>query len=241
MNDRSNICPQDHGKVHSFNTPSETGTLRRQWILFILYIKHDNCMQVHILSTKEKFGKTVGFIHTYMIKNIVYLLYKFFFTFQILVLSGLPNSRPVLVDFAYLLTKNLSLLVCGHVLRQSSQKYRNYLQDRANSWFKRHRVKGFYSLVDDEDFDAGCRALMQVRICFIIIRFILTKLEKRTTYIYRINNNAKFCKFFENTFGIAWILHCCSRASATWLVVRGTSLRLRRSYLTLGGVWISSF
>ncbi|CAD7082120.1 unnamed protein product [Hermetia illucens] len=80
---------------------------------------------------------------------------------QILVLSGLPNSRPVLVDFAYLLTKNLSLLVCGHVLRQSSQKYRNYLQDRANSWFKRHRVKGFYSLVDDEDFDAGCRALMQ--------------------------------------------------------------------------------
>ncbi|XP_030372574.1 bumetanide-sensitive sodium-(potassium)-chloride cotransporter isoform X2 [Scaptodrosophila lebanonensis] len=83
---------------------------------------------------------------------------------QILVLSGLPNTRPVLVDFAYMLTKNLSLLVCGHVLRGSSsttQKYRNYLHDRASSWFRKHRVKGFYALVDGEDFEAGTRALMQ--------------------------------------------------------------------------------
>ncbi|XP_055845957.1 bumetanide-sensitive sodium-(potassium)-chloride cotransporter isoform X2 [Episyrphus balteatus] len=81
---------------------------------------------------------------------------------QILVLSGLPNTRPVLVDFAYMLTKNLSLLVCGHVLRgSSSQRYRNYLQERASSWFRKHRVKGFYSLVDGEDFEAGSKALMQ--------------------------------------------------------------------------------
>ncbi|XP_030081506.1 bumetanide-sensitive sodium-(potassium)-chloride cotransporter isoform X2 [Drosophila hydei] len=81
---------------------------------------------------------------------------------QILVLSGLPNTRPVLVDFAYMLTKNLSLLVCGHVLRGSgSQKYRNYLKDRASNWFQKHRVKGFYALVDGEDFEAGTRALMQ--------------------------------------------------------------------------------
>ncbi|XP_075164790.1 sodium chloride cotransporter 69 isoform X2 [Haematobia irritans] len=85
---------------------------------------------------------------------------------QILVLSGLPNTRPVLVDFAYMLTKNLSLMVCGHVLRgtgtgSNSQRYRNYLQERATSWFRRHRVKGFYSLVDGEDFESGSRALMQ--------------------------------------------------------------------------------
>ncbi|XP_011179671.1 bumetanide-sensitive sodium-(potassium)-chloride cotransporter isoform X2 [Zeugodacus cucurbitae] len=81
---------------------------------------------------------------------------------QILVLSGLPNTRPVLVDFAYMLTKNLSLLVCGHVLRgTSSQRYRNYLQERATSWFRKHCVKGFYSLVDGEDLEAGSRALMQ--------------------------------------------------------------------------------
>ncbi|KAM8708845.1 hypothetical protein ACLKA7_015762 [Drosophila subpalustris] len=81
---------------------------------------------------------------------------------QILVLSGLPNARPVLVDFAYMLTKNLSLLVCGHVLKGSgSQKYRNYLKDRAFNWFRKHHVKGFYALVDGEDFEAGTRALMQ--------------------------------------------------------------------------------
>nr|XP_017034240.1 solute carrier family 12 member 1 isoform X1 [Drosophila kikkawai]XP_017034241.1 solute carrier family 12 member 1 isoform X1 [Drosophila kikkawai] len=81
---------------------------------------------------------------------------------QILVLSGLPNTRPVLVDLAYMLTKNLSLLVCGHVLRgSSSQKYRTYLQERAANWFRKHRVKGFYALVDGEDFESGTRALMQ--------------------------------------------------------------------------------
>uniref|UniRef100_W8B4Z9 Bumetanide-sensitive sodium-(Potassium)-chloride cotransporter n=2 Tax=Ceratitis capitata TaxID=7213 RepID=W8B4Z9_CERCA len=81
---------------------------------------------------------------------------------QILVLSGLPNTRPVLVDFAYMLTKNLSLLVCGHVIRgTSSQRYRNYLQDRATTWFRKHNIKGFYSLVDGEDFESGTRALMQ--------------------------------------------------------------------------------
>ncbi|XP_034482293.1 bumetanide-sensitive sodium-(potassium)-chloride cotransporter [Drosophila innubila] len=81
---------------------------------------------------------------------------------QILVLSGLPNTRPVLVDFAYMLTKNLSLLVCGHVLKGSgSQKYRNYLKERASNWFRKHTVKGFYALVDGEDFEGGTRALMQ--------------------------------------------------------------------------------
>lgn len=34
---------------------------------------------------------------------------------QILVLTGMPSSRPPLIDFSYLLTKNLSLLICGHI------------------------------------------------------------------------------------------------------------------------------
>lgn len=36
---------------------------------------------------------------------------------QILVLSGMPNSRPPLVDFAWLISKNLSLMICGHILQ----------------------------------------------------------------------------------------------------------------------------
>lgn len=81
---------------------------------------------------------------------------------QILVLSGLPNTRPILVHFANLLTKNLSLLICGDIIRgTASQRHRVYLQRQAREWFKKHKVKGFYSSVDGENFESGSRALMQ--------------------------------------------------------------------------------
>lgn len=81
---------------------------------------------------------------------------------QILVLAGSPSCRPILVNFGYLLTKKLSMLVVGHVMKQQiSQKYRNFLLKKSNEWCKRHKVKAFYSLVDDNDFENGCRALMQ--------------------------------------------------------------------------------
>lgn len=35
---------------------------------------------------------------------------------QCLVLTGPPNFRPALVDFVGTFTRNLSLMVCGHVL-----------------------------------------------------------------------------------------------------------------------------
>lgn len=77
-------------------------------------------------------------------------------------LTGQPFSRPILVDFAYLLTKNLSLLVCGHALKgQTNQRQRNFLQHKASEWFMKHKIKGFYSLVDGKDFESSARALMQ--------------------------------------------------------------------------------
>lgn len=36
---------------------------------------------------------------------------------QILALTGLPHTRPALVDFAYLICRRNSLLVCGSVIR----------------------------------------------------------------------------------------------------------------------------
>lgn len=60
------------------------------------------------------------------------------------------------------MTKKLSMLVVGHVMKQQiSQKYRNFLMRKSNEWCKRHKVKAFYSLVDDNDFESGSRALMQ--------------------------------------------------------------------------------
>lgn len=81
---------------------------------------------------------------------------------QILVLSGLPSVRSILVDFAYLITKNVSLLVCGHVIQSvSNQKHRLYMQQKTKEWFDDHKMKAFYAYVDDDDFESGCKALMQ--------------------------------------------------------------------------------
>jgi len=35
---------------------------------------------------------------------------------QILVLTGFPQHRPSLVDFTSSITKNISLMICGHVI-----------------------------------------------------------------------------------------------------------------------------
>lgn len=81
---------------------------------------------------------------------------------QLLLLTGAPNTRPILVDLANLLTKNLSLLICGHVIKgQSTQRQRLSYQRQALEWFEERKVKGFYSIVDDDDFESGARALMQ--------------------------------------------------------------------------------
>lgn len=36
---------------------------------------------------------------------------------QLLVLTGMTSARPSLIDFAHLITKNLSLLVCGNIIK----------------------------------------------------------------------------------------------------------------------------
>ncbi|KAL0270733.1 UNVERIFIED_CONTAM: hypothetical protein PYX00_008039 [Menopon gallinae] len=81
---------------------------------------------------------------------------------QILVLSAMPSNRPQLIDFAYLLTKNLSLLICGHVIKESlPQRVKNTLSNRSNSFLRAHKIKAFYTHVDDLNFEAGAKALLQ--------------------------------------------------------------------------------
>uniref|UniRef100_A0A6P7F146 Bumetanide-sensitive sodium-(Potassium)-chloride cotransporter n=1 Tax=Diabrotica virgifera virgifera TaxID=50390 RepID=A0A6P7F146_DIAVI len=81
---------------------------------------------------------------------------------QILVLSGMPSARPALVDFAHLLTKNLSMLVCGHINTSSlPQRVRNVLNYKANSWLRAHKLKAFYMQIDGLSFEDGCRALLK--------------------------------------------------------------------------------
>ncbi|CAH0758269.1 unnamed protein product [Diatraea saccharalis] len=81
---------------------------------------------------------------------------------QILVLTGFPAERPILTDFGYLLTKGLSLMLCGHILQgQTSHRGREELTSRAYSWFTRRKIKAFYCLVDHATFKDGASALMQ--------------------------------------------------------------------------------
>ncbi|KAI8434431.1 hypothetical protein MSG28_012465 [Choristoneura fumiferana] len=81
---------------------------------------------------------------------------------QILVLTGFPGERPILTDFTYLLTKGLSLMLCGHIVpNQVSHRAREALYERAYHWFGKRKIKAFYSLVDDVNFKDGASALIQ--------------------------------------------------------------------------------
>ncbi|XP_063368078.1 bumetanide-sensitive sodium-(potassium)-chloride cotransporter-like [Cydia amplana] len=81
---------------------------------------------------------------------------------QILVLTGFPGERPILTDFTYLLTKGLSLMLCGHIVpNQVSHRAREALSNRAYHWFSKRKIKAFYSLVDDVSFKDGASALIQ--------------------------------------------------------------------------------
>ncbi|CAG0908880.1 unnamed protein product, partial [Darwinula stevensoni] len=82
---------------------------------------------------------------------------------QVLVLAGHPGTRPALMDFAHLMTKSSALLVAGHVVRDPLRfNHRMLFMQRGYDWMRRHRIKGFYDLVENERFDLGARALMHL-------------------------------------------------------------------------------
>lgn len=81
---------------------------------------------------------------------------------QILVLTGFPGERPLLTDFTYLLTKGLSLMLCGHIMQSPvNHRTREALTNRSYHWFLKRKIKAFYTLVDDVSFKDGASALIQ--------------------------------------------------------------------------------
>uniref|UniRef100_A0A3B3Y9V5 Solute carrier family 12 member 2 n=1 Tax=Poecilia mexicana TaxID=48701 RepID=A0A3B3Y9V5_9TELE len=67
---------------------------------------------------------------------------------QCLVLAGYPNSRPALLQLVHSFTKNVSLMVCGHV-RTVRTALSDLSQDyvRCRRWLIKKRIKAFYSPV----------------------------------------------------------------------------------------------
>ena len=80
---------------------------------------------------------------------------------QVLVLSG-PNTRPPLVDFANMITKNHSLLLIGDVVpNKISYRARKAMIKEANELLEARKIKGFYNVVDNIGFEEGVRSLIQ--------------------------------------------------------------------------------
>ncbi|QQP39998.1 Uncharacterized protein FKW44_013884 [Caligus rogercresseyi] len=82
---------------------------------------------------------------------------------KVLVFTGLPAHRPPLVDFANLITKKLSLLMCAHVVVGDAPfKSMELLQNTVQAWLKDHNVKSFYSLTSNRSFAEGAMACMNL-------------------------------------------------------------------------------
>ncbi|KAH0951482.1 hypothetical protein HN011_002827 [Eciton burchellii] len=81
---------------------------------------------------------------------------------QLLVLTGVPNVRSSLVDFAHHITKHQSLFICGHIIETPiSYKTRNSMMQNCTSWLRANKLKAFYSLVDSASFQDGATSLLQ--------------------------------------------------------------------------------
>merc|ERR1712012_653398 len=79
---------------------------------------------------------------------------------KILVFTGIPAHRQPLVDFANLLTKKLSLLICAHVEKNSQFQYLELLKTNVQSWLKDHNVKAFFSVVPNKSYEDGAISIM---------------------------------------------------------------------------------
>nr|DBA23309.1 TPA: hypothetical protein GDO54_014236 [Pyxicephalus adspersus] len=83
---------------------------------------------------------------------------------QCLVLSGAPSSRPALLHLVHAFTKNVGLMICGHVhMGPRRQALKEMLTDQARyqRWLIKHKTKAFYSPVHAEDLRDGAQYLMQ--------------------------------------------------------------------------------
>uniref|UniRef100_A0A915KTG1 Solute carrier family 12 member 2 n=1 Tax=Romanomermis culicivorax TaxID=13658 RepID=A0A915KTG1_ROMCU len=84
---------------------------------------------------------------------------------QILVLTGNPVARQSLVDFVSSITKETSLMICGHVIiQQPSQKVLSQVEKFTRQiyhWLDKRRVKAFYCAVVAPSVREGAQYLLQ--------------------------------------------------------------------------------
>ncbi|KAJ8287269.1 hypothetical protein GJAV_G00049610 [Gymnothorax javanicus] len=83
---------------------------------------------------------------------------------QCLVLTGYPNSRPALLNLVHAFTKNVGLMMCGHVrMNPRRPNFKDLANDqvRYQRWLLRTETKAFYTPVFADDLRQGAQYLMQ--------------------------------------------------------------------------------
>nr|XP_046231085.1 solute carrier family 12 member 2 isoform X1 [Scatophagus argus] len=83
---------------------------------------------------------------------------------QCLVMTGYPNSRPALLDLVHSFTKNVGLMICGHVrtgYRRPNLKDLATDQARYQRWLLKKECKAFYTPVFADDMRQGTQYLLQ--------------------------------------------------------------------------------
>nr|AGX01628.1 Na+:K+:2Cl- cotransporter 1b [Monopterus albus] len=83
---------------------------------------------------------------------------------QCLVLAGYPNSRPALLQLVHSFTKNIGLVVCGHVRivsRRPNVKELSQEHARCQRWLNEKRIKAFYTPVFSDNLRHGVQFLLQ--------------------------------------------------------------------------------
>ena len=81
---------------------------------------------------------------------------------KVLVLTGNPAHRPSLVDFANIITKKMSLLVCGHVLQEEGPVNLSNLKKGMQQWLKDHQISGYYSVAQNKSLSVGAKSVMTI-------------------------------------------------------------------------------
>ncbi|MFN9981002.1 MAG: hypothetical protein ACK53Y_13835, partial [bacterium] len=61
------------------------------------------------------------------------------------------------MDFANLLTKKISLLICAHIIKKDEVQNVDNLKNRVETWLKDHNIQSFYTVVESDSFTAGVK------------------------------------------------------------------------------------
>ncbi|XP_005240430.3 solute carrier family 12 member 2 [Falco peregrinus] len=83
---------------------------------------------------------------------------------QCLIMTGAPSARPALLHLVHAFTKNVGLMICGHVHmgpRRQAMKELSTDLAKYQRWLIKNKMKAFYAPVHAEDLRDGGQYLMQ--------------------------------------------------------------------------------